>query len=1439
MKKLFAGLLAVAALCVCVMVCVSAGSADIPAAGTGASAVQESVPSAGLAYADNGNGTCTLSSVGICTDTEIVIPPYYNGMKVTVIGDRAFADHPEITSIVIPDTVYKIGTRAFYNTGITEIRIPESVTSIGTQIFYKANQLKTIYYNSSYYDASNPILNNANYKVVFEKTVPNYVCRNCTALKEVVIGDGVTSIGGDAFYGCSGLTSITIPDSVTSIGSYAFYGCTNLTDVYVSDLASWWNVPFGDDYSNPMDYASNLYVNGELLTNVTIPDGMESIANYAFYNCTSLTSVTIPDSVTSIGDSAFQNCTGLTSITIPDSVTSIGYYAFDGCSGLTSVTIPDSVTSIGDRAFSDCTGLTSATIPDSVTSIGYETFYRCTGLTSVTIPDSVTSIGSYAFYGCTGLTSVTIPESVTSIEIYAFRDCTGLTSISYGGTKAEWESISIDSWAFMGCPYDRVIICTDGMMDVNGNPVFIGDFGILTQPVGQEGYEGGKAIFAVGAEGDGLAYRWQYRLPGGEWADVDAPDAGTDTLTVRFSAEYDGAVFRCGVSDRIGQTAVSEEAALTVKYQVPFTLYTRPVDTSVGMGETAIFFVSASGNGLTYQWQTLTADGSWTNYFGSGAQTAELSVVLNAENNGSRFRCVIEDEFGDTIITAPAALSRKTITLLKQPAGIETYPGTVTFSVAADGDGLTWQWYYSKDGGATWTKSTAASAKTENFSVKARKDLDGYLYRCVITDACGETVTSAAAALTVRAALEITAQPADVLTWPGTVTFAVKAGGDGLSYQWYYSKNGGETWTASTTTAAKTASFPVNAREEINGYLYRCVITDAYGDQVTSGTAALTVRIALDITAQPEDVPTAPGAVIISVGAKGDGLTYQWYYSKDGGTTWVKSTAASAKTADFSVNARKDLDGYRYRCVIKDAYGNQMTSGAALLTVHAALTVTAQPADLTTAPKSVTFTVKASGDGLTYQWYYSKDGGQTWVKSTSASAKTAAIAVNARKEIGGYLYRCTVADCYGQQVTSDAALLTVGAELKITAQPTDLLTAPGSVNFTVKATGDGLTYQWYYSKDGGQTWVKSTAASAKTTAIAVNARKELSGYLYRCVIKDAYGQQQTSDAALLTVGAELKITAQPTDLLTAPGSVNFTVKATGDGLTYQWYYSKDGGQTWVKSTAASAKTAAITVNARKEIGGYLYRCTVTDCYGRQVTSEAALLTVADYSLGLDFAQNGNTYTVTGIGTCTDTDLVIPSEYNGLPVAAIGENAFSECMSLTSVTIPDSVTSIGEWAFSGCTGLTSVTIPDSVTSICGYVFCGCWGLTSVMIPDSVTSIEEGAFCECTGLTSVTIPDSVTRLSGFGGCTGLTSVTIPDSVTSIDPAAFASCTGLTSVTIPDSVTSIGSSAFYGCTSMNDVFYGGSKTEWGRIYVSGYAFESCPSTLRVHCTDGDITL
>ena len=233
-------------------------------------------------------------------------------------------------------------------------------------------------------------------------------------------------------------------------------------------------------------------------------------------------------------------------------------------------------------------------------------------------------------------------------------------------------------------------------------------------------------------------------------------------------------------------------------------------------------------------------------------------------------------------------------------------------------------------------------------------------------------------------------------------------------------------------------------------------------------------------------------------------------------------------------------------------------------------------------------------------------------------------------------------------------------------------------------------------------------------------------------------------------------------------------------------------------------------------------------------------------------HDGQEYTVTKIGdnafsNSNVTSVTIPNSVTSIgngafyecrsltsvsipnSVTSIGYSAFSGCSQLSSIAIPNSVTSIGDNTFSSCTSLTSVTIPNSVTSIGNYAFSGCTGLTSVTIPNSVTSIGSSTFANCIGLTSVIIPNSVTSISNnaFSGCNGLTSVIIPNSVTSIDSYVFSGCRGLTSVTIPNSVTSIGNNAFSGCSRLISVTIGESAN-----WISSYAFGNCKQLSDVYC-------
>ena len=224
------------------------------------------------------------------------------GNSVTLIGGSAFGHCTSLTSITIPNSVTFIGTYAFSGcTRLKSIEIPNSVTFIGDYAFNNTawynNQPKGLVYAGKVayrYKGTMP----ENTEIVLQEgtlgiTISAFY--GCTGLTSVTIPNSVTSIGRSAFEGCTGLTSITIGNSVTSIGGSAFYNCTGLTSVHISDLAAWCRMAFGDEYANPLCYAHHLYLNGEEVTDLVIPNGVTCIGDYAFFRCTGLKELTIEE----------------------------------------------------------------------------------------------------------------------------------------------------------------------------------------------------------------------------------------------------------------------------------------------------------------------------------------------------------------------------------------------------------------------------------------------------------------------------------------------------------------------------------------------------------------------------------------------------------------------------------------------------------------------------------------------------------------------------------------------------------------------------------------------------------------------------------------------------------------------------------------------------------------------------------------------------------------------------------------------------------------------------------------------------------------------------------------------------------------------------------------------------------------------------------------
>ncbi len=318
--------------------------------------------------------------------SEIVIPYELDGHRVTSIGRMAFYGCDHLTRVTIPNGVTVIDMLAFGEcASLTSVTIPYSVTNIGISAFFGCTKL-----------ASMNIPNSVN-------SIGDLAFWNCSSLTSVILPNSVTSIGDYAFSRCSALTSINLPDSVVHLGRNPFIACGSLTSIHLSEHHPRFRIKDGVLFNQTMQ-SLICYPAGKPQTDYSIPSGVTSIGDAAFYGCSRLTNVTIPDGVTSISVAAFSECSSLTGVTIPNSVTVICIWAFYACRSLTKLSLPDSVNTIGEDAFCGCVGLTSLTIPSRVTRIYKWTFERCSGLTNVYIPASVVNISDRAFIGCNKVT---------------------------------------------------------------------------------------------------------------------------------------------------------------------------------------------------------------------------------------------------------------------------------------------------------------------------------------------------------------------------------------------------------------------------------------------------------------------------------------------------------------------------------------------------------------------------------------------------------------------------------------------------------------------------------------------------------------------------------------------------------------------------------------------------------------------------------------------------------------------------------------------------------------------------------------------------------------------------------------------------------------------------------------------------------------------------
>ena len=421
---------------------------------------------------------------------EVIIPSSitYQSRTLDVVSIQrsAFYECHELTSVTIPNSITNIESWAFEYSKLESVTIPNSVINIGDRAFPES--LKNLHIE----DGTSTLTMGYGYNIF----PPHGLFTNCL-LENVYLGRNLNyktgeTYGYSPFYRLSTLKSVTIGKYVTEIGDAIFYECSNLKEIHINDLVAWCNI---ESETNIL-YSRNLYLNGELITDLVIPDEVTRLKNQ-FYGCNSLTSVTIPNSVKYIEEGGFGSCKNLTSVTIGNGIISIEDDAFRGCLAIKKVNlncqlIENWFTDHYTYAPDENTSLKTVILGNNVKYIGESAFFKCSGLTSITLGKNIEHIGDKAFSGCTGLTSIylfnTTPPLIGESN---FTDSHYLKTSIYvpQGTLARYQSADIwrNFWNIQEVEIHKITYLVDGEIYAIDSIIYGDTIRLLEEPK-KEGY---------------------------------------------------------------------------------------------------------------------------------------------------------------------------------------------------------------------------------------------------------------------------------------------------------------------------------------------------------------------------------------------------------------------------------------------------------------------------------------------------------------------------------------------------------------------------------------------------------------------------------------------------------------------------------------------------------------------------------------------------------------------------------------------------------------------------------------------------------------------------------------------------------------------------------------------------------------------------------------